>query len=182
MLQIAEEGRFRFEFYEWGVQPSNTTQSVAFSYRAIVLGKYAPDGTYTPHEGDATESTGSVWFIRRTGLPDDTTVEFLRQLLNWDGTAAQLLIPPTEEGAIKPRQFIGIVKIDDYRSAKGEKEYRIDRIEGSSGIIAHPTGARRASLAERIQAALDGRVLPVEPGGDPPGPTQDSGDSDVSPF
>lgn len=162
MPQITEEGRYRFRLVEWGIREANKSQSMAFSYRAMALAKL--DGaTETELNGQGLDCTGDIWFVGKTGQVNDASVQFLQNLLTWDGKAAALLIPPGTPGAITPCEFIGVVKVDDYNSQKGERKLRIDKIEGDRAFIPHPTGQRAQTLAEKLQARLDG--TPMEPGG-----------------
>lgn len=174
METVKEAGRYKFQLYEWGIRDSNTTQSKAFSYEAVALSKDDGTGVFVPIPGDAQKSFGDIWFIAKDGTVRDLEIQFLRNLLSWDGTAAMLLIPPGELGAIAMCEFIGIVKEDAYQTAKaGQPVYRIDRIEGDRPNFSKLRGARRVTAAEKLQALLDGRVLPVEPGGAPPETPQD---------
>lgn len=174
METVKEPGRYKFQLYQWGIRDSNTTHSKAFSYEAVALSKDDGTGVFVPMPGDAQKSSGDIWFVTRNGAVRDLEVQFLRDWLGWDGTAAMILIPPSEPGAIATCEFIGIVKEDAYQTAKaGCSVCRIDRVEGDRPNFPTLTGARRVTAAEKLQALLDGRVLPVEPGDEPPETPQD---------
>jgi len=175
MESVNEPGRYKFQLCEWGPRESNTSKSQAFSYEAIALGRDDGTGTFLPIPGDPVKSSGDIWFIAKNGVVRDLEVQFLRNWLKWDGKAATLYIPIGEPGAHAPVEFIGIVEKDAYQTEKkGVPVFRIDRIEGDRPAFATLPPARRATLAEKLQAALDGRTLPVEPGGEaPPEPPQE---------
>jgi hypothetical protein len=95
-IQLDRPGIFRAKPFDWSIQPSKETKSVAISIGFLIEAQYE-NGEWTSW-ADYEPHTTRGWFyvVGKTGQPNQTAIDQLVKSLNWFGTLKEIQSPPPD--------------------------------------------------------------------------------------
>jgi hypothetical protein len=84
-IQLDRSGIFKARPFDWSVQPSDKTKSVAISVGLLIIAQYE-NGEWVSWEGYEPHQTRGWWYvIGKNGQVNTTAVEQLAKSLGWNG-------------------------------------------------------------------------------------------------